>query len=351
MHALTGLRRGYQVTQLERDVMPRGASVRNFGLIWVSGRSTGRELNLALRARELWEDIAKSCPQAGFRPHGSLTVAQSKEELAVLEEVINRPDASDRGFTLLTPDQARTQNPALRGEFIGALSCDKDAIVEPRLTLGALRERLSTFDAYEWIAGREVVDVRAHAVRDQMGEWHEGDMIVCCIGANPLGVLGQALMGAPLRRVRLQMLETAPSSEEITTALADGDSLRYYPAFKGQALDDLPPQGDLAARWATQLLLVKRLAGHLTIGDTHSYEEPFPFDIDDRPVDHLLGAARGLLGAIPPVERRWSGVYSQVTDPNLMYLRHQIDDGVAIVTGPGGRGMTMSPAIAEETFL
>jgi glycine/D-amino acid oxidase-like deaminating enzyme len=43
-------------------------------------------------------------------------------------------------------------------------------------------------------------------------------------------------------------------------------------------------------------------------------------------------------------------VYSQVTDDRL-YYRSEVEPGVLLVTGPGGRGMTMSPAIAEETFL
>ncbi len=38
MHALEARRRGHPVTHLEREPGPRGASVRNFGLIWVSGR-------------------------------------------------------------------------------------------------------------------------------------------------------------------------------------------------------------------------------------------------------------------------------------------------------------------------
>jgi len=53
-HAVSGRRRGHRVVHLEREAGPRGASVRNFGLIWVSGRSPGPELDLALRARTLW---------------------------------------------------------------------------------------------------------------------------------------------------------------------------------------------------------------------------------------------------------------------------------------------------------
>ena len=48
-------------------------------------------------------------------------------------------------------------------------------------------------------------------------------------------------------------------------------------------------------------------------------------------------------------QRRWAGVYSQVTTSEL-YHRSQVAPGVVLVTGPGGRGMTCSPAIAEDSF-
>src|ERR1700685_2842674 len=54
MHAVAARRRGFEVVQLEREAEARGASVRNFGLVWVSGRRAGPELALALRARALW---------------------------------------------------------------------------------------------------------------------------------------------------------------------------------------------------------------------------------------------------------------------------------------------------------
>jgi len=36
---------------------------------------------------------------------------------------------------------------------------------------------------------------------------------------------------------------------------------------------------------------------------------------------------------------------------HALYHRSEVDPGVVLVTGPGGRGMTCSPAIAEETFF
>jgi FAD dependent oxidoreductase TIGR03364 len=364
MHAVLARRRGLSVTHLEREPEGRGASVRNFGLIWVSGRRAEAELALALRARELWESIADDAPGIGFRPAGSLTIASTEAELAVLREALELPDAKLREFEVLDPVGVREVNPALNGDFLGGLWCRADAIAEPRLALPALRASLARGGpGYEWLPGHEVVELAPGGVRDQFGQWHRGDLVVLCTGANYTGIAGPHLAasgalasapesgGAGLRRVRLQMLQTAPFPGRLTTAVADGDSLRYYPAYDVPALASLPPQVAVATATRAQLLLVQRLDGSLTIGDTHEYDEPFGFDVTEEAYDHLLTRAAALLGtALPRVLRRWAGVYSEVTGTTDLYHRSSVMPGVVLVTGPGGRGMTCSPAIAEETF-
>ena len=353
MHAVEARRRGYDVVHLEREAGTRGASVRNFGLIWISGRAPGAELELALRARELWAELAAEADGTGFRPHPSLTLAADDAELALLKQAVALPDAGQRGFELLDPAGVREINPALKGEFAGGLLGGLDAIVEPRFVPAAIRKYLLARPGYRWLPGREAVELGPGGVRDQTGEWHFGDLVVLCTGANHTGIAGPHLASfavPPLRRVRLQMLQTEPFAEHLTTSVADGDSLRYYPAYDLPGRLGLPDQDPVAAKAAAQLLLVQRLDGSLTIGDTHSYDEPFPFDVDEAPYDHLLGQASRLLGCEPPrVRSRWAGVYSQVTGTGL-YHRSAVTDGVVLVTGPGGRGMTCSPAIAEETF-
>jgi FAD dependent oxidoreductase TIGR03364 len=358
MHAVQARRLGMHVVQLEREVAARGASVRNFGLIWVSGRAPGAELALALRARALWEQLAHAVPGAGFRPRGSLTLASDDAELGLLKEAAGMPDAAQRRFELLDAAQAAEVNPALQGEFAGALLCAVDAIVEPRTMPAALRDYLLASQpkaraGYEWLPGREAVEVAAHAVRDHTGTWHRGDLVVLCTGAAHTGIVGHHLaryQRPPVRRVRLQMLQTERFGRELTTSVADGGTLRYYPAFDLPGRARLGPQDPVAVAAGAQLLLVQRLDGTLTIGDTHHYDEPFGFDLDEQLYDHLRGRAERFLGCpLPPTRRRWAGVYSQVTGPEL-YHRSELEPGTVVVTGLGGRGMTCSPAIAEETF-
>lgn len=355
MHAWHAVNRGHEVVQIERETEARGASLRNFGQIWVSGRAGGEELETALRARELWEEIGARVPALGFRPNGSLTPVRGDLERAVAEAAVARPGAAARGYKLLTPGEARAINPALRGDFDAALYCERDAAVEPRTAQLALRAELLRSPGYTFLPGREVREVVGErAVRDDHGEVHTGDAVVLATGAW-LGGLVRELAGPdlPVRRVRLQMMQTDPLGEPLTTSVADADSFRYYPAYASPALDELnarQPQPATAAEHAMQLLMVQRADGGLTIGDTHEYEHPFAFDTVEDPYDHLTGVVESLLGRpLPKIRRRWAGVYAQCTDTSRVVHRQRVRDGVWLVTGPGGRGMTCSPAIAETT--
>lgn len=355
MHAWQAVERGHEVVQIEREAEARGASLRNFGQIWVSGRAGGAELETALRARELWEEIGARVPGLGFRANGSLTPVRGDRELAVAEAAVAREDSAARGYKLLTPAEARAVNPALHGDFTAALYCERDAAVEPRTAQLALRAELSKSPNYTFLPGREVREVIGeHAVRDDHGDVHASDTVVLCTGAWLSGLVRE-LAGPelPVRRVRLQMMQTDPLGEPLTTSVADADSFRYYPAYRGQALDRLnaeQPQLPTPAAHAMQLLMVQRADGGLTIGDTHEYEHPFAFDTTEAPYDHLAEVVESFLGRpLPKIRRRWAGVYAQCTDPARVVHRQQVRDGVWLVTGPGGRGMTCSPAIAETT--
>jgi FAD dependent oxidoreductase TIGR03364 len=351
-HALEAVQRGHRVTHLEREVEARGATVRNFGLVWVSGRAE-HELAAALRSRELWEQIGARIPGVGFRPAGSLTLLRTPREIAVAEQVVARADAAARGFSLLDPDQIRAVNPALRGKFLAALHCSRDGAVESRQAMPAIRDHLTATGRYDFLPGTEARSVDGTTVRDDRGRTHEGDLVLLCPGAAHGGLTREVAGDLPVRRVRLQMMQTDPLDEPLTTAIADGDSFRYYPAFAGSALDDLrdnEPQDPVAAEGRMQLLCVQRLHGGLTIGDTHEYDEPFAFDTDSAPYDYLVALVEEFLGRpLPTVRRRWAGVYSQCVDPGQLVSRTRAADGVWVITGPGGRGMTLGPAIAEQT--
>ena len=353
VHAWLALEAGHKVVHLERDLAPQSASIRNFGLVWVSGREAGAELALGLRARTLWEAIgAKS--EIGFRANGSLTVAQNEPELEIIRAAAQLPDAQDRGFELLTSNDVKKLEPVLNGNHLGALRCTTDAAVEPSLLLHGLRTAMLANEKYTWHPHFDVVKYKksdsGHTVKSSDGVKVSGDLIAFVPGAAHKGFLSEYFEGAAIRKVRLQMGATTPLASQLSHSVADGDSLRYYPAFKDLALHTLPPQTGVAAERKMQLLLVQRLDGSCTIGDTHEYIEPFDHEIQEAPYEHLSQVISNLFGApSPKIERRWDGVYSQSTSSDI-YFRKEIEKGAVIVTGGGGRGNSLAPAIAEETI-
>lgn len=349
-HALRLVEAGFDVVHLETDRLPVSASVRNFGLVWVSGRRTGEELDAARRGRRAWEELSRRVPAVGFRASGSLTVALAPEEVKVMEDFAHSKEAAERHIEFVDPPTLRRRNPVLSDEVLGALWAPEDAVVEPGRVLGAIRALLERSGRYRFVPDRLVTDADTGWALDHLGHRHEGDVVILTVGALRSSLLGSHLAEAPLRRVGLHMLGTEPLDADLTTSVADADSLRYYPAYRSARLEDLPARTELAEHHDMQLLMVQRADGTLTIGDTHSYEEPFDFAYAEEVADELVRRAGRVLGVpVPRVVRRWQGVYSRCLDDRLCY-RAQVMPGVFVVTGPGGRGMTCSPAIAEDTL-
>ena len=357
-HAVLALELGHEVVVIEQDPAPRRASVRNFGLVWLSGRRPGPDLDLARRARERWAILGARIPALGFRPAGSLTLARSAAEVAVLEEFAAA--APDRGLqaVLLDPAGVRAANPALGGDALAGLLCRDDAVVEPRAAAPALLDLVAAdgrATVHRRTVAREVVatdaGVRIGVEAPAGPAAIDADVAIVCPGADLDGPFAAELSAAPLDRCQLEMLETEPVPGAFTTALADGDSLRYYPGFSElPAADDLPPAEPLVAEARVQLLVAPRLDGALTVGDSHRYDEPFAYDLDERVADHWLARLAALTGApAPAVRRRWTGVYSRYHGAEP-YLRLTPLPGVHVVTGLAGRGMTGSPGVALDTM-
>src|SRR6202050_724252 len=81
--ALAAARRGLKVIVVERDVLAGGASVRNFGLVTITGQEPG-VWRLARRSREVWQAVAA---RAGIPivQRGLWALARRAESAAVLE--------------------------------------------------------------------------------------------------------------------------------------------------------------------------------------------------------------------------------------------------------------------------
>ncbi|TGT34920.1 FAD-dependent oxidoreductase, partial [Mesorhizobium sp. M4B.F.Ca.ET.169.01.1.1] len=74
-HALAAARRGLRVVVIDRDQKANGASMRNFGLVVVTGEEPGPSRRLAERSREIWLELAQEA-RLDILHRGKLIAAQ-----------------------------------------------------------------------------------------------------------------------------------------------------------------------------------------------------------------------------------------------------------------------------------
>lgn len=129
-HALAAAKRGLKVVVFERNLYAVGASIRNFGMIWPVGQPAGILYERALRAREIWTEVA---PQAGIAldPCGSLHLAYRADEMDVLQEFVETQGRDS--VRLLDAAEAAEKSPAVVTKgLLGALWSATEMTVDPR---------------------------------------------------------------------------------------------------------------------------------------------------------------------------------------------------------------------------
>jgi FAD dependent oxidoreductase TIGR03364 len=345
-HAYEARAQGLRVVVLDRDRRAVGASVRNFGHVFVGAMASGAPFERALAARARWLELGRA---AGIEPvqAGSLVVARAQDELGVLADAAGDRHRQAR---MLTAQEAGRLAPIPTAELLGALHSPLDLRVDPRAAVAALAAQLG--DAVHWGACVESIEPGLVAAR---GLQVRAPLIVVCPGP------GYAELPAALRtgleeltRCKLQMLRiAAPSGRSYAPALVTGLSLIRYPGFAGR-----PAAAGLRERLARErpelleagihLLVTQLPDGDLIIGDTHEYGETVsPFG-DERLDELLLAEARRLLGASEmKVRERWHGIYPSAGGDFVVTAPME---GVRVVEVVCGLGMTLSFGIAPEVI-
>jgi glycine/D-amino acid oxidase-like deaminating enzyme len=90
--------------------------------------------------------------------------------------------------------------------------------------------------------------------------------------------------------------------------------------------------------------------GRLILGDSHEYGREFAPGSSERVEGLILGYLRRFLRIDDwQISNRWTGTYSLRTQGESILRLHPLQ-GVQLVTGVGGSGMTRSMAIGEQTL-
>lgn len=352
--ALALHRKGVQVTILDRDQAPAGASIRNFGMVWPVGLAAGRHYDFAMRSRSIWLEAAAA---AGFwhEQSGSLHLARRDDELAVLNEFV-KAQGTLRKVELLSPEQALERAPGVnpRG-LLGAMWSPTELNIESRTAMPRMWDWFSRQPGVRVVRGFDAASAVHGRVTARDGTTVEADHIFVTTGRDGVSMYPDYFPPAHFRPCKLQMMRTVPQpgNWRIGAHIAGGWTLRHYAAFADcpslpvvkDRISEEQPEFD---RYGIHIMLSQHSANDLVVGDSHVYsDEITPFDSEH--INRLiLNEARQLVDAPTwDLDATWHGIYLKRFDGPLFLVRRP-QPGVTVFNAVGGLGMTLSFAFAEH---
>jgi FAD dependent oxidoreductase TIGR03364 len=347
--ALAAARRGKQVVVIDRDAQANGASVRNFGFITVTGQAPGEMWRRALRARDIWEEVAAEIG-AAILHRGLLLPARRPESVAVLEAFLRTEMGA--GCRLLDAGEVGRSHPELSTPaLLAALSSPHELRVESREAIPRLAAWLEARHGVSFLRETAVVGVETSKVVTARGVI-EADAVAVCPGDDLVSLFGDRIAAHGVTRCKLQMLRLADPGFRLSAAVMSDLGLVRYAGYAG-----LPEAEPLRARLRVEqpgqvehgvhLIVVQSADGSLVVGDSHHYA-PTPDPFAHAAVDRLiLGEFEAVFGCpAPPVLERWTGTYASAPDHTVVVDTPAPRVRLVMVTT--GAGASVGFALGEE---
>lgn len=346
--------KGYKVKVIERSQFSIGASIRNFGMLWPIGQPDGQLYERAIRSKEIWKEYlnASSIP---FNSCGSLHLAYSKEEWDVLDELSNIFWEKGRPVTLINSGQIAERFDGINQTNLkGGLFSADEVIIDPREGIRNLPPYLEQKFGVEFLWGTAISRVLPGSVFSGSTRF-DADLIFICSGADFEVLYPEFFKQQEITKCKLQMMRFVSEKPDykMGTSICGGLSLLHYKSFTAsKALEILKVklQNELPEhiKWGIHVMVSQSMQGELTVGDSHEYGLDFdPFDkqyINQLILDYLKNLIH--IDQWRLLES-WNGIYPKMTNGKTD-LHLEVDNGVHIVNGIGGNGMTLSFGFAEE---
>jgi D-hydroxyproline dehydrogenase subunit beta len=349
--ALAAARRGLTVLVIERDARACGASVRNFGLVTVTGQDRDTVWPRARRSRQVWQEIA---PQAGISiVHEGLWVAARRPEAAaVLEGFLQTDMAED--CQLFTASAAKQKYPQMQTAGLCAVMWSPHELrVESREAIPALAKWLADSHGVAFHWETVVHDIKSTTLHTSRGLLSAAAVVICP-GDDLATLYPERLAHAGIGRCMLQMLRLEDPGFAMPGTVMSDLSLLRYAGFaslpEAQALRErIELEQAEYLRHGIHLIIVQAADGSLIVGDSHhdaALAEPFT---DEAIYGLLLDEYRAVTGLAPPaVRERWYGTYAVAKNRAVFIDAPAPNCRLVLVTS--GVGASTGFAIGEEVI-
>ncbi len=344
--------RGFSVTVFERNAKAIGASIRNFGMIWPIGQS-GHLYDRAMRSKRIWKEI---CTEANlwYNETGSLHLCYNELEWQVVNELAEVMQ-KERSVKALNKNKAMQKSESINpNNLLGALWSEDEMIIESRVAIEKLPLFLHQKYGVQFHFNTAITYVSYPNIFSGENRW-EADAIYVCSGADFETLYPDVFLNNHFTKCKLQMMRLAaqPNNQSIGPSLCGGLSLVHYKSFEAAA--SLPKLKNHYKetmpdylQWGIHVMVSQNGESELTIGDSHEYglvHDPFDKQfINDLIIGYLKQFAQFKNWKLA---QSWNGIYPKKTDSKTDFVYHP-EEGVTIVNGLGGAGMTLSFGFAEE---
>ncbi|WP_426092410.1 TIGR03364 family FAD-dependent oxidoreductase [Flavobacterium sp. DSR3-2] len=361
-HAYHALKKGLRVAIIEKDKMPKGATIQNFGQVVPSGMDSkwqvyGRESLAIYKEIQSQFDIS-------IRQNGSVYLASNEEEMQLIEELAQINQSNNYQSHLLTKQECLDKYPGLRSDYVKAgLFFSEEVTVEPRMMIYRLQEFLIQNMGLMLITNTSIINCESTpsgvSLLSAASEEFLASKVIICNGNEFKNLFPKLFNESDLEVSKLQMIQTKPQQNyTLDGSILTGLSIRRYeafyecPSFKSIKARENPDS--LEKKWGVHILFKQAADGSVILGDSHQYadaknSDDLGFDLDMDIDNFMIKEAKKIID-LPnyEIQNRWYGMYSQCKTKDI--FEHTIGDNIHIITGIGGKGMTGSAGFSKENI-
>lgn len=361
-HAYHALKMGLKVAVIEKDKMPKSATIQNFGQVVPSGMDSkwqayGRESLAIYKEIQSQFDIS-------IRQNGSVYLASNDEELHLIEELSQINKANRYDSILLTKQECLDKYSGLRSDYVkGGLFFPDEVTVEPRTMIYRLQEYMVQYLGLKLITNTAILNCESTPenviVESASKESFFAKKVIICNGSEFKNLYPELFFNSDLEVSKLQMLQTKPQKNyKLDGSILTGLSIRRYesfyecPSFKAIKAKEDPES--LEKKWGVHILFKQAVDGSVILGDSHQYAsaknvDDLGFNLDMDIDNFMIEEAKKIID-LPTyeIQSRWFGTYSQCKTKDV--FEHTIDENIHIITGIGGKGMTGSAGFSKENI-
>lgn len=361
-HAYHASRKKLNVLLLEKDGRPQEATVRNFGQVVPSGMSRGKWQHYGRRSVEIYQSLQQQF-DISVRQHGSVYIASDETEHTLINELsaINRSE--NYSSVLLTQQECIDKFPGLKKSYCnGGLFFPSEITVEPDKMIHRLLAFLQEQMRLNYLPNTLVTACREVngkcEVEDNVGSIYTSDKIIICNGRDFSQLYPKLFYESDIVVSKLQMMKTVPQlNYRLPGSILTGLSIRRYESFMECPSFNALNAGsieDRFSKWGIHILFKQAEDGSMIIGDSHEYapakeQDQLGFAVNQEINDIILEEAKRVLN-LPDwkIAACWNGFYAQSKIHDV--FKKTVGTNIHILTAIGGKGMTASAGLAEESI-